>query len=82
MLTQKDWLLGTYDGLDNQAKNFIAMEINRYVQITNWKQEDLSLREFKSRLRATENIERRIATKKNKLGKHDQKWSTILRLLN
>ena len=81
-MTKKDWLLGTHQGDFDRAKNFIAMELNRYIQITNWKGEDLSIKEFKSRMRAIEKTENRIASKKNKLHTHEQKWKPILWLLN
>ena len=63
-------------------KNFIAMELNQYIQITNWKGEELSLKDFKSRIRGTEYTERRIALGKNKTSQHEDKWNKILRLLN
>ena len=81
-MNKKDWILGTYAGVDAAAKNYIAMEFNRYVQITNWKDEDLSLSKFKSRIRSTEQVEKNIATKKHKVHLHEQKWNTILRLMN
>ena len=81
-LTQKDWVLGTYTGQDEEAKNYIAIELNRYIQITNWKGEELSLSNFKSCLRATEYLERSIAMKKHKVHIHERKWSPILRALN
>ena len=81
-LTKKEWTLGTYNGPDAEAKNYIAMELNRYVQITNWKDEALSLNKFKSRLRAIEDTERRIAMKKHKSHIHDSKWNAVLQHLN
>ena len=81
-MSTKDWLLGTHEGPYMYAKNYIAMELNRYVQITNWKGEKLSLQEFKSNLRGIENVERRIAKKKNKSHLHERKWNTVLWLLN
>ena len=81
-MTRKDWIMGTHTGPDAKAKNYIAMELNRYVQITNWKNEDMSLHKFKSRLRTIETVERRIALKRQKIQSHDQKWNTILHLLN
>ena len=81
-MTTKDWLLGAHQGQYDKAKNFIAMEMNRYIHITNWKGEELSLKNFKSTMRGTEFIERRIALSKNKTNIHDRKWSKILQLLN
>ena len=81
-MTEKDWVLGTQTGKDAEAKNYIALELNRYVQITNWKEEDISLSKFKSRIRSTEVLERSIAMKKQKIHLHESKWNTILRLLN
>ena len=58
------------------------MEFNHYVFLTNWKNEPLSLNKWKAKIRATENTEKRIAMKKNKLRKHEDKWKTILKHLN
>ena len=81
-MTNKDWVLGTHTGQDAVAKNYIAMEFNRYIQITNWKEEEISLNKFKSRIRSTENVERSIAIKNHKIHVHEQKWNTILKLIN
>ena len=81
-MTLKDWVVGSHEGIDARAKNYIAMELNRYCHITNWKGEDLSLQKFKGALRATERTEMSIAMKRNKSHTHEMKWKAILRLLN
>ena len=58
---------------EERARTFVALELNHYVQITNWKGEDLSLANFKKTMRSIEHIERTIAMKKLKLEKHDTK---------
>ena len=80
--TMKEWLLGRWNGDEkDRAITFICFELNHYVHVTNWEGADLSLTKFKSRLRAIEFIERRIAMKKLKLDTHDKKWKDIHQLL-
>ena len=62
---------------ENRAMTFIMLELNHCIQITNWKEGALSLANFKKGLRATENVERRIAMKKGKQDLHEAKWQKI-----
>ena len=78
-MTEKEWLMGARgEKQDLKAKTFLAMEFNRYVYLANWKNEQLSFNKWKARIRATENTERRITTKKNRMHKHESKWKAIL----
>ena len=60
--SMKQWLLGMWtDEPGNRATTFIIFELNHYIQIMNWKNGELSLAEFKGKLRSIEFIERTIA---------------------
>ena len=81
--TTKTWVVGT--GTKNaadRAMTFIAIELNHYIHMTNWKNEELSIKDFKSRLRGIEVIERRIAEKKHKTHTHEAKWKDVFQLLS
>ena len=60
---------------------YVIVELNHYIQMTNWKEEELSLAKFKGVLRGIEMIERRIAHKKQKSEAHEAKWSEIYKLI-
>ena len=78
----KEWHIGTdNDTHEERAMTFVIVELNHYVQITNWKEEGLSIAKFKGKLRGIETIERRIAMKKLKLEKHEMKWKEIYKLI-
>ena len=61
---------------------FVALELNHYVQLTNWKGDSLSVATFKGNLRSTEFLERTIAMKKMKMEKHEEKWSEVFSLIS
>ena len=80
--SKKEWLFGINNsGKYEKAVSFIAIELCHYVHSTNWKGELLSLNKYKGQIRATENIERRIAMKKLKMHTHEEKWAPILELI-
>ena len=80
--TKREWILG-YDNANTKEKayTYVIMELNHYIQITNWKDKPLALTEFKGNLRSTEYIERMIAQKKDRLETHDRKWKGIFELI-
>ena len=52
--TLKEWIFGTTnESSEDRAKTYIMMELNYYMQRTNWKGNALSLSNFKSNLRST-----------------------------
>ena len=78
----KEWLMGTENNTqEEKALTYICLELNHYIQFTNWKGSDLSLADFKKNLRSTEFLERIIAQKKNRMETHDEKWRKIFNLL-
>ena len=80
--SDKEWIIGMKnDTAEEKAVTFIVFELNHYIQIENWKGEELSLAAFKGKLRAIENVERRIAMKNNKINIHERKWEDIFQLI-
>lgn len=64
-------------GGKNQTKNFILMEINYYIHVTNYNNNTLSLPALRGRFRIQEEVERKIAEKRNKIPEHFNKWTDV-----
>ena len=80
--TLKEWLIGMKnENPEEKAYTYVILELNQYIQTTNWKGEELSLSKFKNGIRSTEHLERMIAEKKGKVNKHEEKWGKIFKLL-
>ena len=78
----KEWLIGMKnENPEEKAYTYVILELNQYIQTTNWKGEELSLSKFKNGIRSTEHLERMIAEKKGKVNKHEEKWGKIFKLL-
>ena len=58
------------------------IELNHYIQTSNWKNDAISLAKFKGILRSIEHVERVIAQRKMKSEIHDMKWKEIYKLIN
>lgn len=70
---ERDWVVGK----DNPFWNFVIMEINQYIHASNYKRTPLSLMGMRSRLYTIEEVEKVIATRKNKLSTHMYKWVMV-----
>jgi len=78
-MAEPDWL--GRQALVNPGQHYLALELVLYVHRTNWARDQLSLQAFKARLRGMERIEKTIALKRGKHLLHENKWSSILRLI-
>ena len=58
----------------NMLANFVCLLFKQYIYRQRCLQKDLSLHEFKSMVHKTENLEKYIAIKRNKINKHNNKW--------
>ena len=82
-MTTKRWFLGSSDHNDilEKSKEYVAKEVNHYIFQMNWAGKDISVKAFKDRVLAQEEVEEALAYETHKSFDFHEKWAHLKQLL-